>query len=91
MSFTIQKTLTSYSSYPSIGLIDPLSEALKTVDVTYSVIRLDSLIGNSARVVYTSCIGDSPKRFDFFDFEFSGSGDIVSEAELKLENHLKNM
>ncbi len=88
MSFTIQKTLTSYSSYPSLGLIDPLSEEVKTVEVTYDVVQLDSLIGNAARVVYTSCIGDSTKRFDFFEFKYSGIGNILDEAETKLKESL---
>lgn len=90
MSFTLSRTLDSSVAYPELGLTDTSTSESKTVDVAYEAIRLDSLIGTTARVVYTTRVGNSDAIFNEFEFEYSGTGNPLLEAETALHSALSN-
>ena len=88
--FTLSKSVSSAEYYSTLGIVDASSASEKTVDVTYEAIRLDSLIGTTARVVYTTRVGSSDATFNEFEFEYSGTGNPLLEAESALRSALSN-
>lgn len=88
--FTLSQTIKSVSAYPSLGLVDPSSGGDETVDVKYEVVSLDSLVGSTARVMYTIQVGSSGKSFNYFEFEYSGVGNPFTEAEDALKQKLNS-
>lgn len=89
MSFTLSKSVSSVEYYSALGIVDTSAASEKTVDVTYEAIRLDSLIGTLARVIYTTRVGTSNAIFNEFEFEYSGTGNPLDEAESALAASLK--
>lgn len=88
MSFTISQVIATMASYPSLGIVDPSTSRDKTVEATYEVVQLDSLLNSTARVLYSIQIGDSQKYYDFFEFIYSGKGNPLEEAEVALKTSL---
>lgn len=89
MSFTKNRVITTVAAYPSLGIVDDSTSQDKSVDVTYEVLQLDSLLANVARVLYSIQVGNSQKYYDFFEFNYSGSGNPIEEAEIALESSLQ--
>ena len=90
MSFTLSKSVSSAEYYSALGIVDTSSSSEKMVDVTYEAVRLDSLIGTIARVVYTTRVGNSDATFNEFEFEYSGVGNPLEEAEAALQSSLSS-
>ncbi|HEC2625611.1 TPA: hypothetical protein R2K43_000768 [Raoultella planticola] len=90
MAFTLSKVVSSADYYGALGIVDASSESEKMVDVTYEAIRLDSLIGTMARVIYTTRVGTSNAIFNEFEFEYSGTGNPLEEAETALQVSLSS-
>lgn len=86
MSFTISKVANSVILYPEFGVTDTTDSEQKTVLVTYQAVQLDSLLGGIAKVLYTTQIGNSQKFYDFVEFEYSGAGNPLLEAEIYLKS-----
>lgn len=90
MSFTLSKLVSSAEYYSALGIVDSSSASEKNIDVTYEVVGLDSLIGTVARVIYTTRVGNSDAIFNEFEFEYSGTGNPLLEAETALHSALSN-
>ncbi|MGG9109641.1 hypothetical protein [Raoultella ornithinolytica] len=90
MAFTLSKSVSSAEYYSALGIVDASSASEKTVDVMYEVVRLDSLIGAVARVIYTTRVGNSDAIFNEFEFEYSGTGNPLDEAEAALRDSLSS-
>ena len=90
MSFTLSKSVSSAEYYSALGIVDTSSASEKTVNVTYEAVRLDSLIGTTARVIYTTRVGTSNAIFNEFEFEYSGAGNPLEEAEAALQSSLSS-
>lgn len=90
MAFTLSKSVSSAEYYGALGIVDTSSASEKTVDVTYEAVRLDSLIGTVARVIYTTRVGNSDATFNEFEFEYSGAGNPLEEAEAALQSSLSS-
>lgn len=90
MAFTLSKVVSAADYYGALGIVDASSASEKTVDVTYEAIRLDSLIGTVARVIYTTRVGDSQAVYNEFEFQFSGAGNPLTEAETALQASLSD-
>lgn len=89
MAFTLSKSVSSAEYYGALGIVDTSTTSEKTVDVTYEAIKLDSLVGTTARVLYTTRVGNSDAIFNEFEFEYSGTGSPLNEAESALAASLK--
>ncbi|WP_224997618.1 hypothetical protein [Klebsiella quasipneumoniae] len=85
MAFTLSKVVSAADYYGALGIVDTSDASEKTVDVTYEVVRLDSLIGSMARVIYTLQVGNSNAVFNEFEFEYSGTGNPLEEAETAMK------
>ncbi|HEC2625648.1 TPA: hypothetical protein R2K43_000805 [Raoultella planticola] len=90
MAFTLSKVVSAADYYGALGIVDASSASEKMVDVTYEAIRLDSLIGTMARVIYTTRVGTSNAIFNEFEFEYSGTGNPLEEAETALQASLSD-
>ena len=90
MAFTLSKSVSSAEYYGALGIVDTSAASEKTVDVTYEAVRLDSLIGTVARVIYTTRVGTSNAIFNEFEFEYSGTGNPLEEAETALQASLSS-
>lgn len=90
MAFTLSKVVSAAEYYGALGIVDASSASEKTVDVTYEAVRLDSLIGTVARVIYTVRVGDSQAVYNEFEFEYSGTGNPLEEAETALRASLSS-
>ncbi|MET5288130.1 hypothetical protein WH835_11030 [Raoultella planticola] len=90
MAFALSKSVSSAEYYGGLGIVDTSAASEKTVDVTYEAVRLDSLIGTMARVIYTTRVGTSNAIFNEFEFEYSGTGNPLEEAETALQVSLSS-
>lgn len=90
MAFTLSKVVSSADYYGALGIVDTSAASEKTVDVTYEAVRLDSLIGTVARVIYTTRVGTSNAIFNEFEFEYSGTGNPLEEGETALQASLSS-
>ena len=87
MSFNISKKLKTSVSYPEIFL--EVENGFATVEITYHVIALESMVGNTVTVWYSRTVdGVTSALKQPFSFEYSGSGNPVEEAEIYLEEYM---
>lgn len=87
MSFTIKKTLQVNKSYPALLLEIP--GATEDVDVTYEVVALERMSGNTATVWYTFSVGGATSGWKRqFDFQYDGTGSPIEEGEKALKESL---
>ncbi|WP_213672558.1 hypothetical protein [Raoultella ornithinolytica] len=88
MGFTISKTVSKCGYYPSLGIQEPSTDV--TVDITYEVSGINSLYGPLGIATYQVSTADSVVSGEIqFEFEWSGSGDPLKEAEQWLEASMR--
>lgn len=90
MSFKINRTVASRQVFPKLGgAFVSLPE--ETIEVTYQVTDLISINAGRVWVQYTiSFHGMTGNGTDIFEFEYSGSGNILDEAEIALKEKLSS-
>nr|UWD63416.1 MAG: hypothetical protein [Bacteriophage sp.] len=87
MSFTLSKQFNTFKQIPGLGITYP--SEIESIEVTYTVVGITDIRGNSATVTYTSSVqGVEQTGSGLFSFEFIDLGNIVSEAELALQAYL---
>lgn len=88
MPFTLSKVLKVNKSYPEILL--EVDNGSVTVDVTYTVIALESMTENTATVWYQRTVsGVMSALKQTFSFQYSGDGNPIEEGERALMEHMK--
>ncbi len=89
MSFKINRTVAPRKLFPELGgAFVSLPE--ETIEVTYQVTDLISINAGRIWVQYTiSFEGMNANGTNVFECEYSGSGDILAEAETKLLEFLQ--
>ncbi|HCI6917661.1 hypothetical protein NL822_12570 [Klebsiella quasipneumoniae] len=87
MSFTISKTVRKCGYYPDLGIQEPAEDI--TVDVTYEVTGIKSIYGQFGIATYSmSTPGCSVAGERDFEFEWTGSGNLLESAETALQSQL---
>ncbi|WP_373392783.1 hypothetical protein ACEPRU_17840 [Raoultella ornithinolytica] len=84
MSFTLIKLLRVNKSYPDLLL--EVADGTEEVGVTYEVITAE-LNGNTGKAGYTvSVVGVTSAQVKSIEFNYSGNGNPVTEAEMALKS-----
>ncbi|HCI6798101.1 TPA: hypothetical protein NPP88_002461 [Klebsiella quasipneumoniae subsp. quasipneumoniae] len=87
MSFTISKTVRKCGYYPDLSIQEPAEDI--TVDVTYEVTGIKSIYGQFGIATYSmSTPGCSVAGERDFEFEWTGSGNLLESAETALQSQL---
>lgn len=88
MSFTLSKNVEVQKVYTGLGGAF-VTVANEDLEVTYQVTDLISVSAGKAWVQYTvSFNGMSGNGSGVFEFEYTGSGDILAEGEIALKEKL---
>ncbi|HBU5925266.1 TPA: hypothetical protein L9K60_000041 [Klebsiella quasipneumoniae subsp. quasipneumoniae] len=88
MPFTISKILKVNKSYPEILL--EVDNGSVEVDVTYTVIALESMTANTVTVWYQRTVsGVMSALKQPFSFQYSGNGNPIDEAESALRIYME--
>ncbi|HGS6151606.1 TPA: hypothetical protein ACMEM2_002138 [Klebsiella quasipneumoniae subsp. similipneumoniae] len=88
MGFTISKTVRKCGYYPELGIQEPSTEV--TVDITYEVSGINSLYGQLGIATYRVSTADSAVSGEIqLEFEWSGKGDPLIQAELQLKDRIE--
>ena len=87
MSITVSQKILTSTQYDNLGVI-AATEAT-SVDVTYTVVNVDSITSSEATAYFDVSIGGNKtnKRFAL-RFSYSGSGNPLDQAESALKTYL---
>ncbi|MFQ1057428.1 hypothetical protein ACJWUX_06410 [Klebsiella pneumoniae] len=88
MSFTLQLTAKSRTSYPEYGIVCDSEDV--TVEATFEVTGVSNLSGDSAIADYSVTIDGKQGNSCQFLFIYSGTGNPVTEAETALKASLSS-
>ena len=83
MSFTINVTTDEKKLYPSLGVTG--DSTLVEVEVEFEITGIVKLFGSSCAAEYIVTIGNKVGSAQIFEFEYSGEGNPIVEAEEKLK------
>ncbi|ARB12532.1 hypothetical protein BIS47_28 [Klebsiella phage vB_KpnM_BIS47] len=87
MSFTLNKQFNTFKQIPGLGITCPAE--VENIEVTYTVVGITDIRGNSATVTYTTSVqGVEQTGNGLFSFEFIDLSNIISEAERALQVYL---
>lgn len=87
MSFTLSQQLNTFKQIPGLGITYPAE--IESIEVTYTVVGITDIRGNSATVTYTTSVqGVEQTGNGLFSFEFIDLSNIISEAERALQVYL---
>jgi hypothetical protein len=88
MPFTLSKELKVNKAYPEILL--EVENGTEVVDVTYTVIALESMSGSAVTVWYQRSVGGVTSALKrTFSFQYSGNGNPIDEAESALRIYME--
>lgn len=91
MSFSLQVTVTPVKQYNSL-LGAAIMGTPETLNVVYTVTGISSLIGNAGVASYTvSPEGSAMDGNGIIEFEYSGTGNPLVEAENALQKSLTSV
>lgn len=87
MSFTKTETVKKSIYYPELLL--EIDDGVCEIEVTYTIIGIENISGGSCSAWYTVAVdGKVSLLKKLFEFQYSGSGNPIEEAESALEKSL---